>query len=279
MDEKGLGKRLQDARRAVGLTQQELCQKSGLSYSTLAKIERGAIKSPSVFTIQYIAAALGTSLDALLGLEVPSAVTKKTSRRGTRFVYFDVNGCLVQFTHHVFSQLASESGTPIDVVQGIYMEFDDAVNRGNRSVEDMNAALSQALGMDVDWLDCYLNTVQEIPGMVDLVAWAHEHYHVGLLSNSMPGFIEALQARGKIPQIQFDVIVDSSQVGMVKPERRIYEIAAEQTGVAHSEILFVDDLSTNLVAAKEFGWHTIWFDPYRPEESISSIRQALEFDA
>lgn len=159
------------------------------------------------------------------------------------------------------------------------MEFDDAVNRGNRSVEDMNAALSQALGMDVDWLDCYLNTVQEIPGMVDLVAWAHEHYHVGLLSNSMPGFIEALQARGKIPQIQFDVIVDSSQVGMVKPERRIYEIAAEQTGVAHSEILFVDDLSTNLVAAKEFGWHTIWFDPYRPEESISSIRQALEFDA
>jgi transcriptional regulator with XRE-family HTH domain len=42
--EQALGKRLQDARRAAGLTQQELCQKADLSYSTLAKIERGAIR-------------------------------------------------------------------------------------------------------------------------------------------------------------------------------------------------------------------------------------------
>jgi transcriptional regulator with XRE-family HTH domain len=46
LDEKGLGKRLQAARQKAGLTQQTLCQKAGLSYSTLAKIERGAIKSP-----------------------------------------------------------------------------------------------------------------------------------------------------------------------------------------------------------------------------------------
>jgi len=45
-DEKALGQRLQKARQNAGLTQQELCQKAGLSYSTLAKIERGAIKAP-----------------------------------------------------------------------------------------------------------------------------------------------------------------------------------------------------------------------------------------
>ena len=67
MDEKGLGKRLQGARRAAGLTQQELCHKAGLSYSTLTKIERGAIKAPSIFTIQSIAGALETTLDELLG--------------------------------------------------------------------------------------------------------------------------------------------------------------------------------------------------------------------
>ncbi len=49
MQEKGLGLQLQAARRRCGFTQQQLCQKSGLSYSTLAKIERGAIKSPSIF--------------------------------------------------------------------------------------------------------------------------------------------------------------------------------------------------------------------------------------
>jgi transcriptional regulator with XRE-family HTH domain len=69
MDEKTLGSRLQLARRRAGLTQQELCQKAGLSYSTLAKIERGAIKSPSVFTVAAIAGATNTSIEDLLNLQ------------------------------------------------------------------------------------------------------------------------------------------------------------------------------------------------------------------
>src|SRR5437764_5621940 len=102
MDEKALANRLQLARKRAGLTQQALCQKSGLSYSTLAKIERGAIKTPSVFTIKQIASTLGISLDDLLATVQdarPTAVasrsnTKKVSRNGVRFVYFDMNECL-----------------------------------------------------------------------------------------------------------------------------------------------------------------------------------------
>src|SRR4029077_19182097 len=98
MDEKTLGKRLQLARKKAGLTQQELCHKAGLSYSTLAKIERGAIKSPSIFTIQSIATALGLSLSDLMGEPGKhSGLAKKTSKSGVRFVYFDINGCLVRF--------------------------------------------------------------------------------------------------------------------------------------------------------------------------------------
>jgi len=69
VNEKALGKRLQLARKRAGMTQQELCQKAGLSYSTLAKIERGAIRSPSVFTVAAIAQATGTSVEDLLDLE------------------------------------------------------------------------------------------------------------------------------------------------------------------------------------------------------------------
>src|SRR6266702_4613318 len=100
LDEKSLGQRLQAARQAAGLTQQALCQKAGLSYSTLAKIERGAIKTPSIFTIQTIAAALGTTLDGLLqNTTRPTKKAKLRSKSGVRFVYFDINGCLVRFFH------------------------------------------------------------------------------------------------------------------------------------------------------------------------------------
>src|SRR6195952_1789868 len=98
MDEKGLGARLGQVRRESGLTQQELCHKANLSYSTLAKIERGAIKSPSIFTIQSIAAAVNVSLDELLGIKTPSPARKQSkSKSGVSFVYFDINGCLVRF--------------------------------------------------------------------------------------------------------------------------------------------------------------------------------------
>src|SRR6185312_3887866 len=99
MDEKGLGKRLQEARQAAGLTQQQLCHQANLSFSTLAKIERGAIKSPSIFTIQSIAAALGVGLDELVGqsTSVKSDRQLLKTKSGVSFIYFDVNGCLIHF--------------------------------------------------------------------------------------------------------------------------------------------------------------------------------------
>src|ERR1043166_9601829 len=112
MDEKALGKRLQLARRRAGLTQQELCQKAGLSYSTLAKVERGAIRSPSVFTVAAIAQATNTPLEELLQLEAQSAASptpanaKKRSKSGVTFVYLDVNGTIVRFFHRAFTQLS-----------------------------------------------------------------------------------------------------------------------------------------------------------------------------
>src|SRR5262245_39050513 len=110
MDEIGLGKRLQSARQSVGLTQQDLCQKAGISYSTLAKIERGAIKAPSVFTIQSLSEVLGIGLDELLGTQPNQPQGKGRSHSGVTFVYFDINGCLVRFFHQAFNQLADESG-------------------------------------------------------------------------------------------------------------------------------------------------------------------------
>jgi len=117
VDEKALGKKLQLARRRAGLTQQELCAKAGLSYSTLAKIERGAIRSPSVFTVAAIANATNTPLEQLLGTKsadspaLPSS-TKKVSKSGIRFVFFDLNGVLVRFFHRAFTVVAQETGVP-----------------------------------------------------------------------------------------------------------------------------------------------------------------------
>ena len=277
--EAGLGRRLQDARKKAGLTQQELCQKAGLSYSTLAKIERGAIKAPSIFTIQQIAGVLGTSLDELVGNSSvsPAPAAKKLSKSGVGFVYFDVNGCLVRFFHRAFTKLAEQSGAAPDAVEAVFWRHNDAVCRGEMTMKDFNTTLAKHLEIDeVDWQSLYLEAVEPIKQMQDLLAWTAKTYKVGLMSNIMPGFIDAMRKGGLIPDVAYSAIADSSKIGAVKPDPKIYEAGAKLAGCPSSEILLVDDSRPNLMTAEHMGWHVLWFDDYNPEETVKRIKEVLE---
>jgi FMN phosphatase YigB (HAD superfamily)/DNA-binding XRE family transcriptional regulator len=279
MDEKGLGKRLQVARQNAGLTQQALCHKANLSYSTLTKIERGAIKAPSIFTIQNIAGALDVGLDELMGAPArPGRSQKKRSRSGVTFVYFDINGCLVRFFHRAFNRLSEETGASPDVVETTFWHYNDLVCQGEMGMEEFNKKLASELASPkpLDWTEYYMEAIEPIPAMHELVRWAAENYRVGLLTNIMPGFINTMIGKGLLPNVGYEAIVDSSQVGAIKPEPKMYEIATQKAGCPAAEILFVDDSRVNLMAAEKHGWRVLWFDDYRPDESVTRIQTTLE---
>lgn len=278
VDEKSLGNRLQEARRAAGLTQQEMCQRAKLSYSTLAKIERGAIKSPSIFTIQQIAAVLETSLDALIGNEDSAVKTPKArSKSGITFVFFDVNGCLVRFFHRAFTKLAEETGIQPDVIETAFWHYNDAVCTGQMTVKEFNSAFAKQLKIpSVDWQQYYLDAIDPITEMHELVRWAADNYGIGLLTNIMPGFVDVMLERGFIPKVNYTAIIDSSRVGTIKPDAKIYELAQQAANRPPQEILLVDDSRSNLMPAERAGWHVLWFDDYNPAESVKRVRSALE---
>ena len=284
MDEVGLGKQLQALRTKAGLTQQALCQLAEISYSTLAKIERGAIKSPSIFTIQKIAEALGESLDILLGLQtnslnLPPIKPKKISKLGVRFVYFDVNGCLVRFFHRAFIKLANDTDSSPTLIETAFWQYNDAVCRGEMTMDEFNAKLAKEINIpSLDWANYYMEAVEPILPMKELLEWVTENFHVGLLTNIMPGFVNQMLERSIIPDVHYDVIVDSSQVGAIKPEPAIYEEAEARSNCQPSEILLIDDSRTNLMVAGKQGWKVLWFDDFHPEESIINIKKALEFE-
>ena len=62
-----IGEIIQELRRKNDMTQEELALKSGVSYTTLIKIERGSVQNPTVMTIKKIADALGVTVDIILG--------------------------------------------------------------------------------------------------------------------------------------------------------------------------------------------------------------------
>ena len=61
---------------------------------------------------------------------------------------------------------------------------------------------------------------------------------------------------------KFDGVIVSGLEGLVKPDPRIYRVFCERYGLAPESCVFIDDSEPNVVAARKFGMHAIWFkDP------------------
>jgi FMN phosphatase YigB (HAD superfamily) len=173
--------------------------------------------------------------------------------------------------------LSAITGANADVVETAFWQYNDRACRGDMTMDEFNAALAKELGVEhVNWMDYYMEAIEPIPVMHELAAWAAEHYHIGLLTNIMPGFVSVMREKGLIPNLQYDAIIDSSEVGAIKPEAKIFEVATKKAGVPAAEILLVDDSRANLMAAGKQGWRVLWFDDYRPDESADKVREALQ---
>lgn len=258
-------------RQQANLTQEALARKAGIAYSTLAKIERGAIKDPSVTTVAALANVLGITLDELLTGSNPDTGSSTIS-----FVYCDVNGVLVRFFQKAFVSMAEKTHSDIGKVETAFWHYNASVNKGEMTTTQFNKAVARRLGVEsIDWETEYMAAVEAVPAMQRCLAEIINTTSVGLLTNTFPNFILPMIKSGLLPDLPYAAIVDSSEVGAIKPEPEVYEKAQAIAGVPGEQILFIDDSRTNLMEAEKLGWKVLWFDDYRPEESVKRIKSAL----
>ncbi len=96
-------------------------------------------------------------------------------------------------------------------------------------------------------------------------------YFVGLLSNAWDDMRKYIIAR-KFDDA-FDHMVISAEVGVAKPDPKIYQIALEQAGVNPDEAVFMDDFIENIQGCQKVGMHGIHFRS--PEQAMSELKQML----
>jgi FMN phosphatase YigB (HAD superfamily) len=77
----------------------------------------------------------------------------------------------------------------------------------------------------------------------------------GILSNSGPGARER-EACWRFAEVTDDIVY-SHEVGLKKPDPAIYVLAQSRLGVEPEEILFLDDVSGHVDAARAAGWHAV----------------------
>jgi epoxide hydrolase-like predicted phosphatase len=69
----------------------------------------------------------------------------------------------------------------------------------------------------------------------------------------------------------FDVFVESAAVGLRKPDPRIYQLACQELAVTPPEAVFLDDIGSNLKAARALGMTTIKVD--EPDAALAELEQ------
>ena len=108
------------------------------------------------------------------------------------------------------------------------------------------------------------------------VAYLHEikahGVKVGLISNMVPTWDSHWRAMLNEPDL-FDDIVLSFEIGYRKPQRGIYEYAAELAGVNPAQCILIDDLARNCEGARAAGWDAIEFTT--TEECVKQLHPLL----
>ena len=104
-----------------------------------------------------------------------------------------------------------------------------------------------------DFWRWYVGTLDR--DLFDWFAALRPHRLTGILSNSAPGARERERCWGF--EDVTDDIVYSHEVGLVKPDPRIYALTARRLAVEPGEIVFLDDVPGHVEAARAAGWHGV----------------------
>lgn len=99
-------------------------------------------------------------------------------------------------------------------------------------------------------------------------------YKTGLLTNNFPGAEQVIYDKlGFDVHAEFDVCINSAQVGLRKPDPAIFCLTLEQLGVEPQQTIFLDDILRNLDSARELGIHTLQF--VDPATSLGELEMLL----
>ena len=200
-----------------------------------------------------------------------------------RAVLWDFGGVILSSPFEAFNRYEATRGLPHDFIRTVNATDpdDNAWARLERTEIDAEtfdrefARESAALGHTVSGADVLALLSGEVRS--EMVAALDAVIRAGLRTACLTNNVVGGDQRPDVDAVmtRFDAIVESSKVGVRKPEPRFYEIACEQLDVAPASCVFLDDLGVNLKPAAAMGMQTI--KVVDPATAISELEDVLDF--
>ncbi|MCC6436859.1 MAG: HAD-IA family hydrolase [Acidimicrobiales bacterium] len=205
-----------------------------------------------------------------------------------RAALWDFGGVVTSSPFEAFNAYEAANGLPKDLIRTINatnhldnawakLERNDVGPEGFAPLFEAEAA---ALGHTVSGkavLACLMGRVR--PEMALAVQRCAENLVCACLTNNFAGggLMADRERESEIKAVQahFHHIIESSKVGLRKPDPRIYELACTTMGVEPDEVVYLDDLGVNLKPAAAMGMTTI--KVVDPAEALARLQAVVSF--
>jgi putative hydrolase of the HAD superfamily len=210
-----------------------------------------------------------------------------------RAVIFDFGGVITSSPFDAFNRMEAERGLPHDFVRRVNASDPDgnAWARFERAEIDaatfdrLFAAEARALGHELPGADVLALLAGDVrPRMVAAIdRLGAEDYLLGCITNNVPtgqgaGMALTPDRAEDIAAIlaRFDRVIESSKVGIRKPDPRIYAMMTDALGVSPTECVYLDDLGVNCKPAAAMGMTAI--KVATGDQALADLERALGLD-
>ena len=207
-------------------------------------------------------------------------------------ILWDFGGVFTTSPFENFNKLETELGAPRDFIRQVNSTNPDKnawaqFESNSVSLDDFDVLFadeSEGLGFRIEG-KAVINVLSGDlrPRMVEVLKVCKQHYKVACITNNVkagkgPGMNQNTEKANQVGQVMdlFDAIIESSVVGIRKPNPAIYQMACKTLEVNAQDCAFLDDLGINLKPAKELGMATI--KVLTEDQAISDLSKLTGLD-
>jgi putative hydrolase of the HAD superfamily len=199
-------------------------------------------------------------------------------------IIWDFGGVITSSPFEAFNQFEEANGLPKDIIRTINSENPDtnawAKFESNSITIDVFNDLflkeAKAKGFDIKGRDIIKLLKGSIrKNMVSFLRELKSDFKLGCITNNVKSSSEENNDNEtKEAMSLFDHVIESSIVGIRKPNPEIYMMSCDALKVSPDQCIYLDDLGINLKPARELGMTTI--KVIQPEDAIQEVRNLLE---
>jgi putative hydrolase of the HAD superfamily len=188
-------------------------------------------------------------------------------------VLWDFGGVILSSPFDAFNRYEAEAGLPKDFLRSLNTRNPDTnawakMERSEVSLQgfvDLFEEEARLQGQRVEgWKILQALSGDIRPQMVEALRRCKATFRVACITNNMkagegPGMARSPEKAKAVAEILslFEHVIESSKVGLRKPDPRIYQHACELLGVPPDRCIYLDDLGINLKPARALGMRTI----------------------